>query len=83
MLPCPLQLTTVDQPDGGSYTVEMTPLADAAARGNLDIVQVLVDGRAEVNAISEVGVASKEDFGWFSVFMSIGVLFHILLASQT
>ena len=34
--------------------VEMTPLADASARGNMAIVELLVESRAEVNANGRV-----------------------------
>ena len=44
---------------GGIETpVQMTPLADASARGRLEIVQVLVENKAEVNALSEVSLIS-------------------------
>ena len=49
-----LQRINLTLAGSNSYPMEMTPLADAAARGLLGIVQVLVDSRAEVNAISEV-----------------------------
>ena len=39
--------------------MEMTPLADASARGRLEIVQVLVENKAEVNSVSEVSLAMK------------------------
>ena len=41
---------------GSEMPMEMTPLADASARGRLEIVQALVENKAEVNSISEVSL---------------------------
>lgn len=43
---------------GTEMPVQMTPLADASARGRLEIVQALVENKAEVNALSEVSLIS-------------------------
>ena len=40
--------------------VEMTPLADASARGNVAIVELLVESRAEVNATGLVRREGRE-----------------------
>ena len=39
---------------GSKLRMEMTPLADASSRGRLEIVQALVENKAEVNCISQV-----------------------------
>ena len=43
---------------GMEMPVQMTPLADASGRGRLEIVQALVENKAEVNALSEVSLIS-------------------------
>ena len=43
--------------------MEMTPLADASARGNMEIVELLVESRAEVNATSPVRGGWEEEGG--------------------
>ena len=40
-------------------TLEMTPLASAAAQGNIAMVELLVENRADVNAASTVRTPSK------------------------
>ena len=44
---------------GTEMPMEMTPLADASARGRLEIVQALVENKAEVNSISEVSKLTR------------------------
>lgn len=56
---------------GVEMPVQMTPLADASAQGRLEIVQALVENKAEVNALSEVSLISFQ--------MSYYVSFHIFL----
>ena len=40
-------------------TLEMTPLASAAAQGNIAMVELLVENRADVNSASTVRIPSK------------------------
>ena len=61
---------------GVEMPVQMTPLADASAQGRLEIVQALVENKAEVNALSEVSLISFQmsyyvSFQIFLLFLSI------------
>ena len=47
-------MTTQTLVGGKTEEVEMTPLADAAVQGNMNIIEKLVDYRAEVNIVGQV-----------------------------
>ncbi len=45
---------------GNSYLMEVTALSEAALHGNHNIVQLLVESKAEVNAISPVSPVCQD-----------------------
>ena len=48
------QIARVSLPGGEEREFEITPMADAAVRGYLEIIEVIVENGGQINAINEV-----------------------------
>ena len=54
-----IQVAKFSLPGSQMREFEITPMADAAARGLLEVMQVLMDYGADINAINEVGQSQQ------------------------
>ena len=52
------QVTRVSLPGGEEKDFEITPMADAAVRGHLEIIEIIVEYGGQINAINEVSSLS-------------------------
>ena len=48
------QIALISLPGGEEKEFEITPMADAAVRGHLEIIEVIVEYGGQINAINEV-----------------------------